>query len=94
VVDKAHLGAVTSLVRTRRWANAVAIAHEQSNVLAWAVRGLLESAGDIEGGLGGIATLVKNTRFLREAAVYIPRRAPKASLSACTSRSAAPPSSL
>jgi hypothetical protein len=56
LVDKAHLAAVASLLRTRRWADAVVIAHEQSNVLAWAsaVRGLLENAGDILDGLGAI----------------------------------------
>ncbi len=56
LIDWAHLAAVASLLRTRRWADAVVIAHGQSNVLAWAsaVRGLLESAGDIEDGLGAI----------------------------------------
>lgn len=56
LVDEAHLAAVAALLRTRRWADAVVFAHGQSNVLAWAsaVRGLLESAGDIEDGLGAI----------------------------------------
>lgn len=68
LVDKAHLAAVASLLRTRRWADAVIVAHEQSNVLAWAsaVRGLLESAGDILDGLGAIPTsLAQNHGIIR-----------------------------
>jgi hypothetical protein len=64
LVDKAHLAAISSLVRTRRWSDAICQSYEIPNYIAWAAaaRGLLESAGDIWDGLGNISmTLAENT---------------------------------
>jgi hypothetical protein len=49
LIDKAHLAAVSALMRTKRWAEAICIMYEAENFLGWAsaARGLLESAGDI-----------------------------------------------
>lgn len=63
LLDKAHLAAIVSLVRTKRWADAACAMHEAPNFVGWAscVRGLLESAGDIVDGLLNIAgTLATN----------------------------------
>lgn len=67
LIDKAHLAALTSIVRTMRWANAACLMYEASNFLAWASssRSLLESAGDILDGLLNISiTLATNHRAI------------------------------
>jgi hypothetical protein len=53
VVEKAHLAAMTALLRGRRWAKATCLMYEKENFLGWtaAFRGLLESAGDTLDGL-------------------------------------------
>jgi hypothetical protein len=53
VVEKAHLAAMTALLRGRRWADAACLMYEQENFLGWAAafRGLLECAGDTRDGL-------------------------------------------
>lgn len=59
-VDKAHLAAVTSLVRTKRWADAAYLMYKESNFLGWAscTRGLIESAGDILDGLLSVSSTI------------------------------------
>lgn len=49
LVEKAHLAAISALIRTKRWAEAICLMYENENFLGWAsaARGLLESAGDI-----------------------------------------------
>jgi hypothetical protein len=67
LVDKAHLAAVTSLVRTKRWADAACLMYESENFIGWAscARGLLESAGDIIEGLLNVAgTLATHHRSI------------------------------
>jgi hypothetical protein len=58
LIDKAHLAAVTALMRAKRWADATCLAFEKENFLSWAAssRGLLESAGDTVDGLLNIPT--------------------------------------
>lgn len=53
VIEKAHLVAVTSLIRTMRWADGICLSYVNSNfvVFAASMRGLLESAGDIVQGV-------------------------------------------
>jgi hypothetical protein len=53
LLDKAHLAAITALIRTKRWAVAVCLMEEANNLVGWAssARGLLESSGDIVDGL-------------------------------------------
>jgi hypothetical protein len=53
LIDKAHLAAVTALMRAKRWADATCLMHDNANFVGWAasVRGLLESAGDTVDGL-------------------------------------------
>jgi hypothetical protein len=53
LLDKAHLAAVTALLRAKRWADAACLLYDTNNFIAWAgtARGLLESAGDIVDGL-------------------------------------------
>jgi len=57
VLDRAHLAAITSLIRNKRWAEAVCDAYRCENYLSWAgaTRALLESAGDALYSLGPIA---------------------------------------
>lgn len=67
LLDKAHLAAITSLVRTKRWADGACLLYDAANFLRWAscARGLIESAGDIIDGLLNIApTLAKNHRAI------------------------------
>jgi hypothetical protein len=71
LVDKAHLSAVTALMRAKRWADAACISYEKENFLSWAAssRGLLESAGDTVDGLLNIPASLAQvhqqiTRFL------------------------------
>jgi hypothetical protein len=69
LVDKAHLAAVASLIRTKRWADAVCVTYEANNFPAWvgSARGLLESTGDILDGLLNVAaTLAMNHRSIAE----------------------------
>jgi hypothetical protein len=49
LIDKSHLAAVSALIRTKRWAEAVCVMYTADNYLGWAsaARGLIESAGDI-----------------------------------------------
>lgn len=49
LIDKSHLAAISALIRTKRWADAVCIMYDAENFLGWAgaARGLIESAGDI-----------------------------------------------
>ena len=68
LIDKAHLAAVTSLIWTRRWADAICQAYLAPNYFAWAAafRGLLESSGDIYDGLGHVGlSLAKNHAGIR-----------------------------
>lgn len=68
LVDKAHLAAVTALMRTKRWADAICLMYDNSNFVGWAasVRGLLEGAGDTVDGLLNIpATLAEHHRTIR-----------------------------
>src|SRR6266545_2070154 len=53
LIDKAHLAAITALMRAKRWADATCVMYENANFVGWAasVRGLLESAGDTVDGL-------------------------------------------
>jgi hypothetical protein len=57
LIDKAHLAAVSALIRTKRWAEAICLMYEAKNFLGWAsaARGLLESSGDIVDGLLNIS---------------------------------------
>ena len=57
LIDKAHLAAMTALIRTKRWAVAICLMEEAHNLVGWAsaARGLLESSGDIVDGLTAIA---------------------------------------
>lgn len=57
LIDKAHLAAMTALIRTKRWAVAICLMEEAHNLVGWAsaARGLLESSGDIVDGLLNIA---------------------------------------
>jgi hypothetical protein len=57
LVNKAHLSAITALLRAKRWADATCLMHDNANFLGWAAsaRGLLESAGDTVDGLLNIA---------------------------------------
>ena len=68
LLDKAHLAAITSLIRNRRWAEAVCDAYKAGNYLAWtgATRGLLESSGDILDGLLPISiSIAENHHAIR-----------------------------
>jgi len=58
LIDKAHLAAMTALIRTKRWASAVCLMEEAHNLIGWATacRGLLESSGDVVDGLLNIRT--------------------------------------
>lgn len=53
LIEKAHLAAVTALMRTKRWVDATCLMYDNANFVGWAasVRGLLESAGDTVDGL-------------------------------------------
>jgi hypothetical protein len=55
-LDKSHLAAVTALIRTKRWADAACVMSDAENFLGFvgALRGLLESSGDIVDGLRSI----------------------------------------
>ncbi|SFL59862.1 hypothetical protein SAMN03159423_2731 [Bradyrhizobium sp. NFR13] len=67
LIDKAHLSAVTALIRTKAWADATCAAHTSRNFFSWAAssRGLIENAGDIVDGLLQIApTLASNHRAI------------------------------
>jgi hypothetical protein len=68
LLDKAHLAAVTSLIRTRRWVSALCDAFDDQNYFAWAgaTRALMESAGDIWDGLGNTAlSIAQNYGVIR-----------------------------
>jgi len=57
LVEKAHLAAVTALIRTKRWVEAICLMADADNFVGFAstARGLVESAGDIVDGLQKIA---------------------------------------
>ena len=57
LVDMAHLAAITALIRTQKWVLAACSAYEAQNYIAYAtaIRGLLESSGDITDGLRNAA---------------------------------------
>jgi hypothetical protein len=68
LLDRAHLAAVTSLIRTRRWVSALCDGFEAENYFAWAgaTRALMESAGDIWAGLNNTAlSIAKNYGVIR-----------------------------
>ena len=56
LLEKAHLSAMTALIRTKRWADAACLMGDHQNFLGFAaaLRGLLESAGDIVDGLRSV----------------------------------------
>lgn len=73
LLEKSHLAAVTSLIRAKRWADAICRMYDAGNFIGWAAsfRGLLESAGDTVDGLANVpASLALNypliTRCLTE----------------------------
>jgi hypothetical protein len=57
LIDMAHLAAITALIRTRKWVLAACSAYECENYIAFAgaIRGLLESSGDITDGLRNVS---------------------------------------
>lgn len=57
LIEKAHLAAVTALIRTKRWVEAICLMADADNFVGFAstARGLVESAGDIVDGLLKIA---------------------------------------
>jgi hypothetical protein len=63
-LEKSHLAAVTALIRTKRWADAVCVMADAENFLGFAsaMRGLLESAGDIIDGLRNIPSTIAENR--------------------------------
>lgn len=68
LVERAHLAAITSLMRTKRWADATCLMYDNANFVGWAasVRGLLESAGDTLDGLLNIPLpLAEHHRAIR-----------------------------
>ena len=68
LVDKAHLAAITALMRAKRWADAICLLHDNPNFVAWAAaaRGLLEAAGDTVDGLLNIpASLAQHHHSIR-----------------------------
>jgi hypothetical protein len=68
LVEKAHLAAITALMRTKRWVDATCLMYDNANFLGWAasVRGLLESAGDTVDGLLNIPlSLAQNHRTIQ-----------------------------
>ncbi|MEJ8827106.1 hypothetical protein WKW80_34820 [Variovorax humicola] len=56
ILARSHLGAVTSILRSRRWITAVLSAFNQTNLLAFAaaLRGFIESAADSSTSLGSV----------------------------------------
>jgi hypothetical protein len=68
LIEKAHLAAITALMRTKRWVDAACLMYDSANFIGWAasVRGLLESAGDTVDGLQLIPlSLAQNHRTIR-----------------------------
>ncbi len=56
ILERAHIAAVTSILRSRHWLSAVLSTRTEKNALAFAAafRGLMESAGDTTTALNGI----------------------------------------
>ena len=56
MLERAHLGALTSMLRTKRWADGALAGFAQNNLLAAAacLRGLIEAAADSFHGLAGV----------------------------------------
>src|SRR5258708_7143787 len=68
LIDKAHLAALTALMRTKRWADATCLMYDSENFVGWAasVRGFLESSGDTVDGLLHIPlSLAKYHRLIK-----------------------------
>jgi hypothetical protein len=68
LIEKAHLAAITALMRTKRWADATCLMYDSENFVGWAaaVRGFLESAGDTVDGLNDIPlSLAKYHRVIK-----------------------------
>jgi hypothetical protein len=65
-LDKSHLAALTALIRTKRWADAVCLMGDAENFLGFAsaMRGLLENAGDIGDGLRNVLKTIAVNRDL------------------------------
>lgn len=63
-LEKSHLAALTALIRTRRWVDAVCVMADNQNFLGFvsSMRGLLESGGDILYGLKNVASTLAINR--------------------------------
>ncbi|MBU0584031.1 MAG: hypothetical protein KKB66_16055 [Alphaproteobacteria bacterium] len=69
LIEKAHLAAVTSLIRIKRWADAAILMHSSENFLGFcgALRGLIEHSGDTVDGLLNLGgSIAANHRTLSQ----------------------------